>query len=54
MVILETGRDDYPRCPLTRSDGFATEHLRALVLWLEAAQSASPADRILHVMGENG
>ncbi|WP_029057613.1 arginine--tRNA ligase [Stappia stellulata] len=52
VVILETGRDDYPRCPLTRSDGFATEHLRALVLWLEAAQGASPADRILHVMGE--
>jgi hypothetical protein len=53
VVILETGRDDYPRCPLTRSDGFATEHLRALVLWLEAANGDAPApDRVLHVMGE--
>jgi arginyl-tRNA synthetase len=53
VVILETGRDDYPRCPLTRSDGFATEHLRALVLWLEAANSDAPApNRVLHVMGE--
>ncbi|SDU49228.1 arginine--tRNA ligase [Stappia sp. ES.058] len=52
VVILETGRDDYPRCPLTRSDGFATEHLRALVLWLEIADGDAPADRIVHVMGE--
>jgi arginyl-tRNA synthetase len=53
VVILETGRDDYPRCPLTRSDGFATEHLRALVLWLEAANGDAPApERVLHVMGE--
>ena len=52
VVILETGRDDYPRCPLTRSDGFATEHLRALVLWLEAAAAGPLPDRLLHVMGE--
>jgi arginyl-tRNA synthetase len=56
-IVLETGREDYPRCPLTRSDGFATEHLRALVLWRDEALAADAdadamPDRFIHVMGE--
>lgn len=56
-IVLETGREDYPRCPLTRSDGFATEHLRALVLWRDEALAAGAdagamPDRLIHVMGE--
>ena len=56
-IVLETGREDYPRCPLTRSDGFATEHLRALVLWRDEALAAGAKpgempDRFIHVMGE--
>lgn len=56
-IVLETGREDYPRCPLTRSDGFATEHLRALVLWRDEALAAGAdanamPDRFIHVMGE--
>jgi arginyl-tRNA synthetase len=58
-TVLETGREDYPRCPLTRSDGFATEHLRALVLWRDIARSLADAEPtggapepIIHVMGE--
>lgn len=56
-IVLETGREDYPRCPLTRSDRFATEHLRALVLWRDEALAADAEpdempDRLIHVMGE--
>lgn len=50
-IVLETGRQEYARCPLTRLDGFPTEHLRALVLWNGLRDKLADADRIVHVMG---
>ncbi|MGA9580744.1 MAG: arginine--tRNA ligase [Allosphingosinicella sp.] len=49
-VLIETGREDYPHCPLRRSDGFPTEHLRALSLWRDLAREAY--DLTIHVMGD--
>lgn len=49
-VVIATGRPDYAHCPLVRADGFPTEHLRALVLWLDLA--ARPYDTTVHVMGD--
>jgi arginyl-tRNA synthetase len=49
-VVIETGREDYPHCPLVRSDGFPTEHLRALALWSDLARA--PFDATIHVMGD--
>jgi len=51
-AVLETGRADYARCPLSRSDGFPTEHLRALVLWEGLRDAFGNADPIVHVMGQ--
>ncbi len=51
-IVLETGRPDYARCPLSRSDGFPTEHLRAIVLWNALRDSLADADPIVHVMGK--
>ncbi|WP_372425775.1 arginine--tRNA ligase domain-containing protein [Salinarimonas chemoclinalis] len=51
-VVLDTGRPDYARCPLTRSDGFATEHLRALVLWDGLRDALAGTDEVFHVMGQ--
>lgn len=50
--VLETGREDYAICPLTRSDGFPTEHLRALVLWNRLREDLVDIDRLVHVMGQ--
>lgn len=50
-ILLETGRPDYARCPLTRTDGFPTEHLRALVLWDALRDTLADADPVVHVMG---
>jgi arginyl-tRNA synthetase len=49
-VVMATGRPDYAHCPLVRADGFPTEHLRALVLWIDLA--ARPYDLTVHVMGD--
>lgn len=49
-VVLATGRADYAHCPLVRADGFPTEHLRALILWLDLA--ARPVGSTVHVMGD--
>ncbi|RNC91231.1 MAG: arginine--tRNA ligase [Oricola sp.] len=51
-AVLETGRADYARCPLSRSDGFPTEHLRALALWDGLRDGFSDADPVVHVMGQ--
>jgi arginyl-tRNA synthetase len=51
-VVLETGRSDYARCPLSRSDGFPTEHLRAMALWDTLRDAFHDADPIVHVMGQ--
>jgi arginyl-tRNA synthetase len=43
-VVYATGRADYGRLPLLRADGFPTEHLRVIALFLaEQAEAARPA-----------
>lgn len=49
--VLNTGRPDYAKCPLTRSDGFPTEHLRALVLWHGIIRRLDTSDMFFHAMG---
>ncbi|WP_199200571.1 arginine--tRNA ligase domain-containing protein [Alkalicaulis satelles] len=51
-IVLETGRSDYARCVLARSDGFPTEHLRALILWDSIRGEIPGLDRLVHVMGQ--
>lgn len=49
--VLNTGRLDYAKCPLTRSDGFPTEHLRALILWHGIIRRLDTSDVFFHAMG---
>jgi len=50
VFLLETGRKEYSICPLTRTDNFPTEHLRALILWDQLRKQNF--DVFFHVMGK--
>lgn len=48
----DTGLSSYSRMLLTRSDGFPTEHLRALGVWEEIAPELARLSGVVHVMGD--
>jgi hypothetical protein len=50
-VYYVTGRRDYPVVPLTRADGFPTEHLRAIAVWDDLRSNLQGYDGSFHVMG---
>jgi arginyl-tRNA synthetase len=50
-ICYITGRRDYPVVPLTREDGFPTEHLRAVAVWKELKDELCRYDGCFHVMG---
>ena len=50
VLVYETGREEYPRFPLARPDGFSTMNLRSLTIWHELA-SELPETTYVHVCG---
>lgn len=51
-VSYATRLKEYAQLPLLRSDGYPTEHLRALMIWGDLARSLDDDERVYHVMGD--
>lgn len=49
-LVFETGKEEYPRLPLARPDGFSTLNLRAILIWHELMPDI-PEVTMLHVSG---
>lgn len=50
-VAYPTGREDYGQLLLTRTDGFPTEHMRAIPLWASLQEEGRDFEASIHVMG---
>lgn len=50
-VVYETGEEGYPELPLTRPDGFPTQNLRVVAIWL-ALMRELPGHRLIHFSGD--
>lgn len=50
-AYFPTGTPGYERLPLARSDGFPTEHTRAIAIWDDLLRSSPPNRRWVHIVG---
>jgi arginyl-tRNA synthetase len=50
-VVYDTGEESYPELPLTRPDGFPTQNLRVVAIWL-ALMRERPGHRLIHFSGD--
>lgn len=50
-IVFETGQESYPELPLTRPDGFPTQNLRVVAIWL-ALMRERPGHRLIHFSGD--
>ena len=50
-LVYDTGDESYPELPLTRPDGFPTQNLRVVAIWL-ALMRELPGRRLIHFSGD--
>lgn len=50
-LVYETGREDYPFLPLTRSDGLPTQNLRVVAIWSRLMREL-PDVTLIHFSGD--
>lgn len=50
-IVYDTGQENYPELPLTRPDGFPTQNLRVVAIWL-ALMRELPGHRLIHFSGD--
>jgi arginyl-tRNA synthetase len=50
-IVYETGHEEYPRLPLTRTDGLPTQNLRVVAIWSSLMREA-PGVTLIHFSGD--
>lgn len=50
-IVYDTGQENYPELPLTRPDGFPTQNLRVVAIWLGLMREMS-GHRLIHFSGD--